>query len=91
MIKMRAIALLLLLVISPLSGLSQSATDPDINARIRKEGMENSKIMNTLHVFTDIYGPRLTGSPNHKNAADWAVKEMASWGFDILIPMPAGR
>jgi hypothetical protein len=44
--------------------------------------MENSKIMNTLHFFTDIYGPRLTGSPNHKNAADWAVKEMTSWGFD---------
>src|SRR5205814_6802850 len=25
---------------------------------------------------------RLTGSPNHKLAAEWAIKEMTSWGFD---------
>jgi hypothetical protein len=29
-----------------------------------------------------IYGPRLTGSPNHKAAADWAVKQMTDWGFE---------
>ena len=27
-------------------------------AKIRKEGMENSQIMRTLHYFTDVYGPR---------------------------------
>src|SRR5215218_4421154 len=54
----------------------------DINAAIRKEGMENSKIMNTMHYFADLYGPRLTGSPNHVNAAKWAAEEMKRWGFD---------
>lgn len=54
----------------------------EANAKIRKEGMDNSKIRHILHYFTDVYGPRLTGSPNHKAAADWAVKEMKSWGFD---------
>ena len=34
-----------------------------INAKIRQEAMENSQIKNTLHHFTDVYGPRLTGSP----------------------------
>ena len=53
----------------------------DINERIRKEGMENSQIMKTLHLFTDVYGPRLTGSPNLKAAGEWAVKQMTSWGF----------
>jgi hypothetical protein len=57
-------------------------TETDINARIRKEGMENSQIMRTIHFFSDVYGPRLTGSPNHKAAADWAVKQMLTWGFD---------
>jgi carboxypeptidase Q len=56
--------------------------DPDIQARIRKEGMENSQIMRTMHFLTDVYGPRLTGSPNHKAAAEWAIKQMASWGFE---------
>ncbi|MCY7377029.1 MAG: M20/M25/M40 family metallo-hydrolase [Pyrinomonadaceae bacterium] len=55
---------------------------PDINERIRKEGMENSQIMRTIHYFSDVYGPRLTGSPNHKAAADWAVKTMKEWKFD---------
>ncbi len=55
---------------------------PDINDKIREEGMKNSQIMKTLHVLTDVYGPRLTGSPNHKAAADWAVKQMKGWGFD---------
>jgi carboxypeptidase Q len=67
--------------------------DPEIQARIRKEGMENSQIMRTMHFLTDVYGPRLTGSPNHKNAAEWAIKQMASWGFDNgrLEPWDFGR
>jgi carboxypeptidase Q len=55
--------------------------DQDINARIRKEGMDNSQIMKTMHYLTDVHGPRLTGSPNHENAAKWAVKQMEAWGF----------
>ncbi len=54
----------------------------DINAQIRKEAMENSQIMRTIHQLTDVYGPRLTGSPNHKAAADWAVKQMTGWGME---------
>ncbi|MDQ3130078.1 MAG: M20/M25/M40 family metallo-hydrolase [Acidobacteriota bacterium] len=54
----------------------------DINAQIRKEAMENSQIMRTIHYFTDVYGPRLTGSPNLKSAGEWAVKQMTSWGME---------
>jgi hypothetical protein len=61
---------------------SATSPDPDIQAKIRKEGTENSQIMRTMHFLTDVYGPRLTGSPNHKAAAEWAIKQMASWGFD---------
>ena len=59
---------------------AQTAVPAETSAAIRKEGRENSKIMNTLHYFTDLYGPRLTGSPNHVAAANWAVKEMTAWG-----------
>src|SRR5215213_10911936 len=65
--------------LQPLATFGQTA---DVNAQIRKEGMENSKIMHTLHILTDLYGPRLTGSPNHVNAAKWAAEEMKKWGFD---------
>ena len=60
---------------------SQSAGDPDINKKIRAEETDHSQIMHTMHYLTDIYGPRLTGSPNHKAAADWAIKQMTEWGF----------
>src|SRR5688572_21143265 len=57
------------------------AQDADILARIRKEGMDNSQIMRTMHYLTDVYGPRLTGSPNHKAAAEWTVMQMIEWGL----------
>lgn len=60
---------------------AQSRTDSEINDKIRREETGNSQIMRTLHFLADVYGPRLTGSPNHKAAADWAVKQMTSWGF----------
>lgn len=55
--------------------------DSAMNAKIRTEGMEHSKIMWIEHFLTDVYGPRPIGSPNHKAAADWAVKTMTSWGM----------
>ncbi len=55
--------------------------DDAINARIRTEGLERSKVMWIEHYLTDVYGPRPTGSPNHKAAADWAVSTMTSWGM----------
>ena len=55
--------------------------DTETNARMRQEGMNNSQIMRTLHFFTDVFGARLTGSPNHEKAAKWAVNQMESWGM----------
>ncbi|MEP7148473.1 MAG: M20/M25/M40 family metallo-hydrolase [Acidobacteriota bacterium] len=73
------IALFLLqAIVLPIALFGQTA---DVNSQIRGEGMENSKIMRTMHYLSDVYGPRLTGSPNHKAAAEWAAKEMTSWGF----------
>src|SRR5262245_27475657 len=68
------------------SGQSQSGPPSliasDIQKRIRKEAKENSQIMRTMHFLTDVYGPRLTGSPNLKAAGEWAIKRMAEWGFE---------
>lgn len=60
----------------------------EVYAKIRKEGMDNSKVMNTMHYFTDLYGPRLTGSPNFNNAAKWGTEEMKRWGFDNTFLEP---
>jgi hypothetical protein len=31
--------------------------------------------------LTDVYGPRLTGSPNTEKAGEWAVSKMKEWGL----------
>jgi carboxypeptidase Q len=52
-----------------------------IYAQIRAEETNNSKIMWIIHEIADVYGPRLTGTPNLKHAQDWAVKKMTTWGL----------
>jgi hypothetical protein len=70
-----------LVVAAPGAQVASERIDLEMNARIRNEGMQNSQIMKTMHFLTDVYGPRLTGSPNHENAAKWAVQQMEAWGF----------
>jgi len=81
MLKRRVVALLLIFSLLSLPILAQNGGG-DMLSRIRKEAMEHSQIMKTMHMFTDVYGPRLTGSPNHKAAAEWALKQMTSWGLE---------
>ncbi len=78
----RAPAACLLVVVTAATPAGQAERiDKDVNDRIRAEGQNNSQIMRTLHFLTDVHGPRLTGSPNHKAAAEWAIKQMESWGL----------
>jgi len=78
----RIIASFLIATLLSLPVVAQSSSnDTALLAKIREEAMQRSQIMKTMHMFTDLYGPRLTGSPNHKNAADWAVRQMTAWGL----------
>jgi carboxypeptidase Q len=77
----RFVAYVLVLSLLTLPVVAQNGSG-DLLTRIRAEAMERSQIMKTMHMFTDVYGPRLTGSPNHKAAADWAVKQMTAWGLE---------
>lgn len=85
MLRTSRVTLLCLALLNPLDvfaqGQAPATSDAEVQAKIRKEGMEASQIMRVLHFFTDVYGPRLTGSPNHENAAKWAIKQMSDWGF----------
>ncbi|HZM91019.1 MAG TPA: M20/M25/M40 family metallo-hydrolase [Blastocatellia bacterium] len=80
MLRTRAIFMLCVSLLSYTPVLAQNGAD--INAKIRKEGTENSQIMRTMHFLTDVHGPRLTGSPNLKAAGEWAIKQMTAWGFE---------
>src|SRR5213594_976344 len=81
MVNCRALALALVATLLCLPLVAQSQSDKDLLERIRQEERNNSQIMKTEHMFTDVYGPRLTGSPNHKAAAEWAITQMTAWGL----------
>jgi carboxypeptidase Q len=49
--------------------------------RIRDEGFRKSQVMETAAQLTDVHGPRLSGSPQYKEAADWARKQLETWGL----------
>jgi hypothetical protein len=59
----------------------QEKVDESSDAKMRSEELEHSQILQTLHMLTDRYGPRVTGTPNHEMAAKWAVAEMTKWGM----------
>ena len=50
-------------------------------ARIREEGLKRSQVMDHLWWLSDVYGPRVTGSPQLERASEWAMKRLASWGL----------
>jgi carboxypeptidase Q len=61
--------------------MAQETVDQATGARFRSEELEKSQIMHTLHMLTDRYGPRVTGTPNHEAAAKWVVKQLTEWGL----------
>src|SRR5215472_16361538 len=76
---------------APVRG-QKSDEKPDTAAidKIKDEGMKHSHVMETLSYLTDVYGPRLTGSPNVKAAEEWAQKQMREWGLQNVHLEPWG-
>jgi carboxypeptidase Q len=54
---------------------------PDYDAiyKLKDEGFSRSQVMEIESYLTDVYGPRLTNSPNIKAAAEWTTKKMNEW------------
>src|SRR5262247_419157 len=63
-------------------GQQQPALDAnDPIAKIRDEGLNRSKVMETLSYLSDVIGPRLTASPNMKRANNWTRDQLSKWGL----------
>ena len=63
-----------------ISGLyAQEKVDMDVINTIKKEGLDNSKVMDIAFHLTDVSGSRLTNSPGYFRAANWTHAEMEKW------------
>lgn len=64
--------------------------DLEMVNKIRKEGLENSKVMEIAMYLTDVSGPRLTASPGYLKAARWAGDQLKEWGLKNINIEPWG-
>src|SRR5258706_2170875 len=78
--RLLALCLTAILMVGPLMAAEDKA---DLAAiyKIKDEGFNRSQVMETLSYLTDVYGPRLTGSPNIRKAQDWAQQKLKEWGL----------
>jgi len=75
------------------SAVAQERTDSGINDSIRREATENSRVLRTIHYITDVFGARITGSPQLQAAGEWAARQLTDWGAQNsnLEPWNFGR
>ncbi|MCC6244959.1 MAG: M20/M25/M40 family metallo-hydrolase [Gemmatimonadaceae bacterium] len=67
--------------------------DANAIAKFRDEAFNRSQVMNLMSYLTDVHGPRLTGSPIARQAADYTMAQLKGWGLSNthLETFPFGR
>src|SRR5262252_3114743 len=78
-IQVFAFFALLCLAIPIVGQMPQEKVDLDAIYKIKDEGLNRSQVMDTLSYLTDVYGARLTGSPQIRAAADWVKTKLNQW------------
>ena len=81
--RMRRVVLMLLAVIATITFVEAQTEKLDYATigRIRDEGLNRSQVMDHVSWLSDVYGPRLTGSPAIMQASDWVIKKVTEWGL----------
>src|SRR5262245_42716037 len=60
---------------------AQSPVDLGTISRIKQEALTKSQVMDHVGWMSDVYGPRVTGTPNFQRASEWAMKRFTEWGL----------
>ena len=74
------LASVVFLITLPLLATNETINYEDIN-KIKAEGMQRSQVMELNSWLSDVYAPRLTGSPTIEKAAQWAMGKLKEWGL----------
>lgn len=85
--------LFLLSLLAQLPIRAQEPVDAAVNGKIRDEGLDCSQVLKIFSHFTEMIGPRLTGGPEVKAAADYSKGFLTTWGLNDarLEPWDFGR
>ncbi|MGC4020818.1 MAG: M20/M25/M40 family metallo-hydrolase [Cyclobacteriaceae bacterium] len=85
--KIKLLSPLFLVLMVPVFLFAQKTekVDTAVISKIKEEGLKHSKVMDILSMLTDVHGPRLTNSPQHKKAAEYAKATLESWGLQNVV------
>ncbi|MGB8839029.1 MAG: hypothetical protein WCC67_19935, partial [Candidatus Acidiferrales bacterium] len=61
---------------------ASDAPDYDAIYKIKDEGFNRSQVMEIESYLADVYGPRVTNSPNAKAAGEWTMGKMKEWKLE---------
>ncbi len=69
--------------LSTVSAQQPGSDKVDLSAlnRIKSEAFQHSQVMENLFYISEVYGPRVNNSRNHRAAAEWAMQQMKAWGL----------
>jgi carboxypeptidase Q len=90
LLKPKAIAALLLAALPLAAQETPEKIDLTVLHEIKSQAFYHSKVMDHLFYISDVYGPRITSSPNHRAAAEWIVKRLESYGLQNVHLEPWG-
>ena len=76
------------LLLLTISSSAQEKVDFTVIEKIRAEGMDRSKVVETFDYLTTVIGPRLTNSPAHKHAVAWTQETLKAWGMSEVHAEP---
>ncbi len=79
--KPQSLAAALVFLTVALSSAQSENLDYAMLGRIRDEGLIRSQVMDHISWLSDVYGPRLTGSPGLQQASEWTMKKFGEWGL----------
>ncbi|HWF86893.1 MAG TPA: M20/M25/M40 family metallo-hydrolase [Vicinamibacterales bacterium] len=79
--KSHILAVVLAVSAIVLASAQTDTLDYPMLGRIRDEGLSRSQVMDHISWLSDVYGPRLTGSPAIQQASEWAMKKFGEWGL----------
>jgi hypothetical protein len=78
-----ASCIVVVLFISAAPAQEQGDDKIDLGAltQIKNEAFQHSQVMENLFYISEVYGPRVTNSRNHRAAAEWAMQQLKAWGL----------
>lgn len=66
----------------------QERVDLSVVQRIRDEAFNHSQVDSILGYLSDVIGPRLTGSPQLRQANDWSAQKLRDYGLTNVVVEP---